>query len=131
MQIAVALLLTSLTNNVRALQHPEAPAQHCRHDAGPPWADDEENFGNKAYFDGTPAAPKGDCPAPRAAAFVLVAVLGRPRTTTSGRSDAVVSRWVASFDASPRGVFTTTTLKTTTTTRAIIAAWHGRLGCID
>ena len=68
MQIAVALLLTSLTNNVRALQHPEAPAQHCRHDAGPPWADDEENFGNKAYFDGTPAAPKGDCPAPLAAA---------------------------------------------------------------
>ena len=68
MQIAVALLLTSLTNNVRALQHPEAPAQHCRHDAGPPWADDEENFGNKAYFDGSPAAAKGDCPAPLAAA---------------------------------------------------------------
>ena len=66
MQIAVALLLTSLTS-VRALQHPEAPAQHCRHDAGPPWADDEENFPG-AYFDGTPAAPKGDCPAPLAAA---------------------------------------------------------------
>ena len=68
MKIAVAVLLTSLTNNVRALQHPEAPAQHCRHDAGPPWADDEENFGNKAYFDGGPAVPKGDCPAPLAAA---------------------------------------------------------------
>ena len=67
MKIAVAVLLTSLTS-VRALQHPESPAQHCRHDAGPPWADDEENFGNKAYFDGTPAAPKGDCPAPLAAA---------------------------------------------------------------
>ena len=60
MKIAVTVLLTSLTS-VRALQHPEAPAQHCRHDAGPPWADDEENFG-------TPAAPKGDCPAPLAAA---------------------------------------------------------------
>jgi len=68
MKIAVAVLLTSLTS-VRALQHPEAPAQHCRHDAGPPWRDDDENFGNnKAYFDGTPAAPKGDCPAPLAAA---------------------------------------------------------------
>ena len=70
MQIAVALLLTSLTS-VRALQHPESPAQHCRHDAGPPWRDDDENFGNnKAYFDGTPASPKGDCPAPLAAACV-------------------------------------------------------------
>ena len=67
MKIAVAVLLTSLTS-VRALQHPESPAQHCRHDAGPPWADDEENFGNKAYFDGSPAAAKGDCPAPLAAA---------------------------------------------------------------
>ena len=66
MKISIALLLTSLTR-VRAL-HPEAPAQHCRHDAGPPWADDEENFGNKAYFDGSPAAAKGDCPAPLAAA---------------------------------------------------------------
>ena len=51
-----------------ALQHPEAPAQHCRHDAGPPWADDEGHFGNGAYFDGTPAEPLGDCPEPLAAA---------------------------------------------------------------
>ena len=66
MKITVAVLLTSLTS-VRALQHPEAPAQHCRHDAGPPWGDDEENFGIKAYFANTPATPLGDCPAPLAA----------------------------------------------------------------
>ena len=51
-----------------AHRHPEAPAQHCRHDAGPPWGDDEENFGSKAYFANTPAYPHGVCPAPLAAA---------------------------------------------------------------
>ena len=51
-----------------AHRHPEAPAQHCRHDAGPPWGDDEENFGSKAYFANTPAEPLGDCPAPLAEA---------------------------------------------------------------
>ena len=51
------------------LRHPEGPAQHCRDDAGPPWDDDEDNFPKgKAYFDKTPAEPRGECPGPLEAA---------------------------------------------------------------
>jgi hypothetical protein len=51
---------------------PEGPSQFCRHDAGPPWADDAEHFPGGRYHDASPAAPLlapgSECPAPLTAA---------------------------------------------------------------
>jgi hypothetical protein len=38
--------------------------QQCRDDAGPPFGDDEETFGDKKYHEGKPAFAVGDCPQP-------------------------------------------------------------------
>lgn len=48
-------------------QGPEGPSQQCADDAGPPWGDDIETFGEWArYHDNTPATPilppDGKCP---------------------------------------------------------------------
>ena len=68
--VALAILFSTVNRVAvtRAAQEPAGPSQMCRDDAGPPWADDEATFGSRSYFDGTPAKPEGDCPAPLAAA---------------------------------------------------------------
>ena len=38
--------------------------QQCRDDAGPPFLDDSETFGNRKYHNGKPAFAVGDCPDP-------------------------------------------------------------------
>uniref|UniRef100_A0A7S3TP04 Uncharacterized protein n=1 Tax=Emiliania huxleyi TaxID=2903 RepID=A0A7S3TP04_EMIHU len=57
-------------------QSPEGPSQQCADDAGPPWADDLDNFGaNVRYHDNTPAEPilpaDGACPGALAGACAV------------------------------------------------------------
>ena len=52
-----------------AIRAPDGPSQQCADDAGPPWSDDNDEFGkNGRYHDNTPGIPilnaDGSCPDP-------------------------------------------------------------------
>ena len=62
------LLLVSLPL-AYAIRAPDGPSQQCADDAGPPWSDDNDEFGkNGRYHDNTPGTPilnaDGSCPDP-------------------------------------------------------------------
>ena len=62
------LLLVSLPL-ASAIRAPDGPSQQCADDAGPPWSDDNDEFGkNGRYHDNTPGTPilnaDGSCPDP-------------------------------------------------------------------